>query len=637
MATNTTNIPGCIIVPVLSQTVEVTDSVWTTVAAIIGIAIGVAFGVIISYALYRSFNQPKRNSAVVMEEGAITMKSFSKKSSSNIEKKPLLDESYNADMRDSAQNSVVESSTALPSPKKDHDISQSLTAVFTQSTSQQIENELQEQDLRYLTHLETAMHKEKQETFILLLKAVLVTLQEQGHIADNDVKHVITDYEQFISDENENITNQKQIKEKEIEGRFGTKMTDEKEEELEEIYKQQNKKTAKIIQNCKAKASEDIRIIATDLSEEQINEVMGQIITNMTVVDKKYQEELNRQNQILVDRLNKRKNALQKINQLEEEELEIVTVPVSKHKDIFNKLKADKKLTDENIAKIEKNFAEQLENVQKRLTEERDREQEMLVQKLNKRRKKKMRHLNIQHGEEKAEFDRKIRAVSSGAVPITGFIAEYQELLTDQRRQSHDISTQLDENETREFHDLKQRMNLKLQDLIAEKDSEFFSGLRELAKLSDKEASKLMKTYEENVNELRAKLEDERSRQQAKLKERLKEKKKKQAEKEKDEKLEQQELIEEQEKAFNEVLNSQADLSEDTKNQLLMEHKQKVNELNNQLRITKMRQHKRLEQRLAKRQGKITDLRKDQAKERANMSNLSDEERRQLLEQQASL
>ena len=77
---------------------------------------------------------------------------------------------------------------------------------------------------------------------------------------------------------------------------------------------------------------------------------MEQIITNMTAVDKKYQEELARQNQVqhntnmrsemtvlnmaligfqfmtfltfkqvLIDRLNKRKAAIQKINELEEE------------------------------------------------------------------------------------------------------------------------------------------------------------------------------------------------------------------------------------------------------------------------------------------------------------------------------
>lgn len=56
MASNAT---GCVTVSVLSGTIEVTNTAWTVGAAILGVAIGIIFGVIISYALYRAFNQPQ--------------------------------------------------------------------------------------------------------------------------------------------------------------------------------------------------------------------------------------------------------------------------------------------------------------------------------------------------------------------------------------------------------------------------------------------------------------------------------------------------------------------------------------------------------------------------------------------------
>lgn len=56
------------------------------------------------------------------------------KSSSNIEKKPLLDESDITESKHSNEVNNEAPDAVVPSRKTDHDISQSLTAVFTKTT-----------------------------------------------------------------------------------------------------------------------------------------------------------------------------------------------------------------------------------------------------------------------------------------------------------------------------------------------------------------------------------------------------------------------------------------------------------------------------------------------------------------------
>ena len=57
MASNATS--GCVRLLISSGTVEVTNSAWTIVAAVLGVVLGIIFGALISYAIYRAFNQPQ--------------------------------------------------------------------------------------------------------------------------------------------------------------------------------------------------------------------------------------------------------------------------------------------------------------------------------------------------------------------------------------------------------------------------------------------------------------------------------------------------------------------------------------------------------------------------------------------------
>jgi len=75
-------------------------------------------------------------------------------------------------------------------------------------------------------------------------------------------------------------------------------------------------------------------------------------------------------------------------------------------------------------------------------------------------------------------------------------------------------------------------------------------------------------------------------------------------------------MVAEQEKAIKQVLNTQAGLAEELRKQVMLEHDQNMIALNNHLQMTRLRQQKRLEQRLATRRARLAELRQQMEKER---------------------
>ncbi|KAK2572711.1 hypothetical protein P5673_001691 [Acropora cervicornis] len=319
----------------------------------------------------------------------------------------------------------------------------------------------------------------------------------------------------------------------------------------------------------------------TELSEEEAEQIVTKLMMNMLAVNKRLAEEQNRQAMVLHERLAQR----QALAQLR------VAVNQQAFKNIDVVCKKGKLLEDQK-ERIMDEYRRDLRVLEEKHQQAVLKSQNDLSERLKKKREQQMKKLQMEQAVEKDEFDRKAgQLLMEGNMTVEGFLEATHKLneLVEKRQQS-----------------------------LREREEVLFEHIRKEADLSKKEAERLMNNHLEDLKELNERKRREREKQRAMIQEKLQERKQRKEREMEQQGVEQSRMVEEQEKAIKQVLNTQAGLAEELRKQVMMEHDQNMVALNNHLQMTRLRQQKRLEKRLASRRARLVELTQQMEKEREN-------------------
>ncbi|KAI8480106.1 smoothened signaling pathway [Branchiostoma belcheri] len=193
-----------------------------------------------------------------------------------------------------------------------------------------------------------------------------------------------------------------------------------------------------------------------------------------------------------------------------------------------------------------------------------------------------------------------------------------------QQQRRLNILEELDESEAEELSMLKQVGQLEGLSLVLniqqpcsrqldssrgqqllEHDQSLYENLQARAQLSEKEARKLMKKHQLHMKNFQERQDEERERQREQLDAKLAQRRRKLEEQSATSQAEQKMLNDQQERAITMLLDTQAGLTEEARKQIMKEHEQNMIAVNNQLQISRTRQQKILEQKLAQRRAKL--------------------------------
>ncbi|EDO37113.1 predicted protein [Nematostella vectensis] len=200
------------------------------------------------------------------------------------------------------------------------------------------------------------------------------------------------------------------------------------------------------------------------------------------------------------------------------------------------------------------------------------------------------------------------------------FLEAYHRLVVEHQLAKEEQEDRCDDEEFQEIDSLNQQLTERRARALEKKENELFKEIKEQAHLSAKEADRLMSKHKEDLDQYADKKAREMERQKAQIKERLLERRKRWVRDAEQRAMEQNVMISQQEETLKQVLDTQIGLSQKLQKQVMMEHEQNLVALNNHLQMSRMRQQKRLEQRLARRRARLADLRQRMEEERTKQA-----------------
>ncbi|KAL9984067.1 hypothetical protein ACROYT_G006323 [Oculina patagonica] len=491
---------------------------------------------------------------------------------------------------------------------------QSVIDALSKPSGEEMEVELQKQDFGAIENMETNLRLQKNETFLQLLKMILSFLVSKSRISEGFRRDSLAKYEQAIEDIDSNAKEEMKAEEQELR----TTIVDpvELDQAIESLHSKYSKKMNSERMELQDKLRTDL-LQDTELSEEEAEQIVAKLMMNMAAVDRRLAEEASRQNMVLHERLARRQALAQQRaadNQQEKEEFDERLKQPQKNLDVL--LKRGKLLEDQK-ERIMDEYEQDLRVLEEKHQQAILKSQNDLNEKLKRKREQRMRKLEMEQAAEKEDFERKAgQMISEGELTAEDFLESNHKLRVQQQVAREDEEDRSDELEAEELNNLRQKLEEKRQRSLQEREEALFEQIRKEAHLSSKEAEKLMNKHLEDLKEANERKDRERERQQAMIQEKLAERKKRWERDLERQQAEQSQLAAEQEKALKQVLNTQAGLAEDLRKQVMLEHEQNMIALNDHLQMTRLRQQKRLEQRLATRRARLAELRQQMEKER---------------------
>lgn len=477
-----------------------------------------------------------------------------------------------------------------------------------------MELEIQKQDFKSIEEMETNIRLQKSETFLQLLKMILSFLVSKSRISEGFRRDSLAKYEQAIEDIDRNAKEEMKAEEQELRTTIVDPM--KLDQAIEGLHSKYSKRMAAERMELQEKLRTDL-MQGTELSEQEAEQIVAKLMMNMAAVDKRLAEEASRQNKVLHERLARRQAlAQQRVadNQQEKEEFDDRMKQPQKNLDVLCKRG---KLSTDQKDRIMDEYEQDLRVLEEKHQQAILKSQNDLNEKLRRKREQRRRKLEMEQAAEKEDFERKAnQMITDGNMTAEDFLEENHKLRVQQQVAREEEEDRADEFEVEELNVLRVKLEEKRQRSLKEKEETLFEQIRNEAHLSSKEAEKLVNKHLEEVNEANERKNRERERQRAVIQEKLEERKKRWERDLERQKAEQNQLVAEQEKAIKQVLNTQAGLAEELRKQVMLEHEQNMIALNDHLQMTRLRQQKRLEQRLATRRARLAEMRQQMEVER---------------------
>ncbi|CAH1782698.1 unnamed protein product [Owenia fusiformis] len=484
-------------------------------------------------------------------------------------------------------------------------------------------------DLEALMKLEGQLWQEKITTYIQTLKIQLNALFRDGKITESYYKNFMTKIESDLNLIAKICQSEKDEKEKELLDKKklkGDKISSKEAEEIEIALANLHPQYVQKLNDEFRKFDEKIQTELTKdsgLSEKEINAIMAKLARDKARCEQVLGDERTRQAALLEERIAKRRHLAELTNINKQQNEAEVDVKLESQEDMVGDLIKDGKLMERQKDEIMEQYESDLRRIQETQEQNILTQQQSLAEKLKKHREAKQKKLEQKHLKEQATLKESVDKM----VNTDDFITAYHGLIDQQRIEQDDLLGELDHREAEEIHRARKEEEQFRQEQFEKADEKLGELLESKAQLTEKEAASIMRRHQQHMEDYERNKKDEKKRMNALLQEKLAARAQKQEENQAMHDAQQQEIKQQQEVSIKKVLETQLELTDSAKDKIMAEHETNMTALNNQLSMSKLRQQKQLEQKLAARKAKLADLKQKQKETKQQSKEMNDKER----------
>ncbi|XP_061192886.1 trichohyalin-like [Saccostrea echinata] len=501
-----------------------------------------------------------------------------------------------------------------------------LGKIMTNFHSEDAENEMTKQDLKKVDALMRALQAAKDQVLFNMVKKQLKKLKvgdPARSIVERNVKEDLLNKRKMLEDERreeEQVIRQSHAKDKD---------TSMMEDELERLDAKTNQKLARLHEDERDFIRKEINK-QTDLSEKEIDALMEKLLSEMSEVDRKQALQLSRQQRALEERLAKRRQIIAMRKLQDQQDSDVVTENVESHEDVLKQLVQDGKLQEKKKNQILNEYLQDLNRLTKARDLESQRQQLTLEEKLAKRRQRELQKLSAEQEKEEQLLLKNM----DKSTDTKGLVDDYLELKEKHLQEMDQKELQLDQEELKALDKVRTEEAEVKQKEIENFNDKMVSTITEVVGNDNKfDVDRLIKAHKKRMQQYEEDRLEERNKFAARLRERLNERMAKLEEEEETQLQEQEALIVQQTSTVNKVLTTSLELTQEAKEKILREHEHNLQVINNQLQVSRLKQQKNLENKLAERRARMAEVRRKKEETLMNKAKANREEREKLQQQ----
>lgn len=500
--------------------------------------------------------------------------------------------------------------------KIDKSFQTGMGGILVKFSSEEAEFEIAKQDVDRVDHIAKDLGKEKESMFLAMLRMKLKKFKIDDPVLSRLVNFVMED-----------IQNKKKvIEDEQLETEAELRVVHSKDQqtldnELDNLNIISQQKQERVLVEAREKIKQDLRR-HTKLTDAEIESLMESLLKDMSKLEEKLNQERLRQQRNLEERLAKRKQIIEfrKIQDKQAEDLSKNST--DSYEEEITHLVQDGKMTEKQKKELLNEYMLDLKRLNRQHDKDSQRQQLELAQKLEQRRLRRIHQLNEKHEQERALLIHKVDKSTDSA----NFIESYHDLLQEQRAELESTEAELDQTELQQLDQIRQRINRDKVLSIEERSEKMNKAIGSVSSADPADVNRIIKIHKQRMLQY----EDARIQEQNRMKAMLQakwEQKMMHLEDEAQKSQQEKETLEEQQNTtVNRVLANSLELNEDAKNKIMQEHKHNMQVLNNQLQMSKLRQEKSMEAKLAKRRTKLSEIRQRREEEMLSKSKLNKEE-----------
>ncbi|XP_064630315.1 trichohyalin-like isoform X2 [Lineus longissimus] len=476
--------------------------------------------------------------------------------------------------------------------------------------------ELNNQDFDFLLYLEKELRDGRITTFNQLVKMLLNHLFQNGQISPEFYKTFSNEVRQALIALLNILAEEQRAAEEKI--RNDPKYSNDPVA-MEKALEKLPSKFASRLSHFLKEEQETVRnglLKGSELSEDEVNEIMAQLTAGMAASEIKFSDQLGRQAANFEERLMRRKQlAAMRANQKKEEVAEIDARREALASTLQQSV-VDGKMSQKQMDEILREYNENLVKVQEKHDLDLYRQQAKLNERLAQLRIKRLHEMQEKQTEETEDLlTRSDQETNTGQ-----FIQTYSQLKAAHSEEKERLLDELDSMEAHEMNELVKNEVENRRDAVETADEDMSKQLQLKASMSEMDAQRILRIHEQEMQEYNRIKKAERKKTQQVMEEKLAQRKRAMEDSNMRMQNQQAAIREQQQNTLNKVLEVQPELDEEAKRKILVEHEKNMQSINNQLHISRLRQQKQLELKLSARKAKFAEIKeaKEQKKRMAN-------------------
>ncbi|XP_063964091.1 limbin-like isoform X1 [Lytechinus pictus] len=374
---------------------------------------------------------------------------------------------------------------------------------------------------------------------------------------------------------------------------------DEEQEKLRKEYATKKRIAMKAVQQ----EYMDKAILQGKLDEDEARRLLSEHQQDMSTVERLMDEEMSKQRMSLEEKLGRRKLLAKATESQEEHHSALLNTMASQTMTAVNELEQSEQLSQEAARAYMDKLMKEVKGIKDNYEKERRRQEEVLHKRLSEKKKKRMQEKERDQKQELAEFEKKKANVGNGELDPAEYFESKSSVLAGHRSELAEIEREIDEEAREELEKLRDEMSGKVKGQITNVRQKVHIDLQNKG-LTERQAAQIIEQHERDVMEMQEQREEQKQKQEKAIKKRLAKQRKELALRKQEEREEREQIREHEEKMVGRLLASQVAMSEEERRRILAEHEQHLVAMENSLALTKLRQRRLLEEKMAGRKNR---------------------------------